>query len=261
MHFTTPAIFLILVTGAALVGAGIAGVRKPWGLPAYFAGVVAVGFIAGLHLIGRLGVAQLWFRSPTFYLAAAILVAAAIWWFQRPIAHARARAIRFGVPAAGLATILLLGFVSRLDGHSAPLSMLLPTMSTPAPELRYVDTLGKPHALAQLRGKVVLVNFWATWCAPCRHEMPMLSSTQNEFGKNGFVVLYLSLEDPEVVNDFLRMHRFEGIQGRVAHAADYYRAGQIFPLSYLIARDGRVARRWSGRPDESWLHDAIRAEL
>ena len=44
-------------------------------------------------------------------------------------------------------------------------------------------------------------------------------------------------------------------------AADYYRAGQIYPLSYLISRDGRVAKRWSGRPAENWLRESIREEL
>jgi len=105
------------------------------------------------------------------------------------------------------------------------------------------------------------VNFWATWCGPCRHEMPMLSGAQAEFSADGLVVLYLSLEEPAVLDGFLRTHHFNGVQGRLAQAADYYRAGKIYPLSYLISRDGRVAKRWSGRPAENWLRESIRDEL
>ena len=75
------------------------------------------------------------------------------------------------------------------------------------------------------------------------------------------MVLYLSLEEPAVLEAFLRTHHFNGVQGRLAQAADYYRAGKIYPLSYLISRDGRVAKRWSGRPAENWLRDSIREEL
>ena len=59
--------------------------------------------------------------------------------------------------------------------------MLLPTLGTPAPELSYYDDLGAKRELAELRGRVVLLNFWATWCAPCRREMPMLSRLQREY--------------------------------------------------------------------------------
>jgi peroxiredoxin len=89
----------------------------------------------------------------------------------------------------------------------------------------------------------------------------MLSNAQTEFGKDGLVVLYLSLEEPDVLDKFLRTNHFNGVQGRFVTADDYYRAGQIYPLSYLISRDGHVAKRWSGRPAENWLRESIREEL
>jgi thiol-disulfide isomerase/thioredoxin len=139
--------------------------------------------------------------------------------------------------------------------------MLMPTLDRPAPELRYFDSLGAKRELAELRGHVVLLNFWATWCAPCRREMPMLSKLQREYSNRGLVVLYVSLEDPEVLTPFLAQNRFDGIQGRLDHAADFYDAGKFYPLSYLISRDGRVAQRWSGRPTESWIDARVRAQL
>jgi thiol-disulfide isomerase/thioredoxin len=273
MEVATTSFLIFLGVAAASIAAGITLLGRPphhtagarslrmlgWLLVVGGAGVV--GLIAGLQLTGRLGPAQLWFRAPSFYVAAAILLAVAIWWFRRPFVHAHPNTIRYGVPATILVTVVLLAALQRLDGRSVPLSALLPTMRVAAPELRFIESGGGVRQLSEYRGKVVLVNFWATWCGPCRHEMPMLSSAQTEFRKDGLVVLYLSLEEPAVLEKFLRTNRFDGIQGRLAKADDYYRAGQIYPLSYLISRDGNVAKRWSGRPAEGWLRESIRDEL
>jgi thiol-disulfide isomerase/thioredoxin len=155
----------------------------------------------------------------------------------------------------------LIGILQRTDGRSTPISALLPTLRSAAPELTFQETDGGSRSLADFHGKVVLVNFWATWCTPCRKEMPMLSAAQSEFKDDGLVVVYLSLEEPDVLEAFLRTNHFTGVQGRLTKAADYYRAGQIYPLSYLISRDARVVKRWSGRPAEDWLRESIREEL
>ncbi len=274
MELATSSILFFLAVAAVSIVAGIAWVahvatRHGATVPAqrFFAWIlIAAGFalVAGLaaaQFTGRLGPAQLWFRAPSFYVAALILLAGAFWWFRRPIAHPHARTIRFGLPAAVLLLLGAAAVVMRHDGRSAPLSTFLPTMRAVAPELTYLDDAGTLRRLSELRGKVVLVNFWATWCGPCRLEMPMLSDAQAKFRDAGLVVVYLSLEEPAVLQGFLRTNRFDGVMGRLAQAADYYRAGQIYPLSYLIGRDGRVAKRWSGRPAEKWLTESIREEL
>jgi hypothetical protein len=74
-------------------------------------------------------------------------------------------------------------------------------------------------------------------------------------------VLYVSLEDPDVLAPFLARNRFDGIEARLVKAADFYEAGKFYPLSYLIGRDGHVAQRWSGRPREEWLAERIRELL
>jgi len=153
------------------------------------------------------------------------------------------------------------GVVARLDGRSVPLAMLMPTLDARAPELCYFDATGHRRNLSELQGKVVLLNFWATWCAPCRKEMPMLSKLQREHADQGLVVLYVSLEEPEVLEPFLADNHFDGIQARLDNAAPYYDAGKFYPLSFLISRDGRVAHRWSGRPSESWLAAQVGAQL
>jgi thiol-disulfide isomerase/thioredoxin len=65
---------------------------------------------------------------------------------------------------------------------------------TPVPELQFVDGAGRPRALADFRGKAVLLNLWATWCVPCRKEMPALDRLQARLGGPGFEVVALSID-------------------------------------------------------------------
>ena len=273
METATSLLLILLGVAAVCAAAGIVLLARPWSVS--FAGrairliawlLVAFGtgltaLIALLQLTGRLGPAQLWFRAPSFYVAAAILLAISLWWFRRRFVHEHARLIRYGLPATALASLALIAFIQRLDGRGAPVSAFLPTMRATAPEISFEEAGGKSRKLSDFHGQVVLVNFWATWCVPCRREMPMLSAAQSEFRNDGLVVVYLSLEEPDVLATFLSANHFDGVQGRLTKADDYYHAGQIYPLSYLISRDGHVVKRWSGRPAENWLRDSIREEL
>lgn len=270
MAVATTTLFLFLACAAA---AGIAGARlvqrssragdgrgetrRGAGWALFLLATAGVGALALAHLSGRLGAAQLWFRAPSFYLSALLLLVAAIWWFAQPTP----RLLRIGLPAVA-AGVLALGLIAlRLHGTATPIAMLMPTMNASAPELAWYDSSGQVRSLVDLEGKVVLVNFWATWCAPCRKEMPLLSNMQRQHGDRDFVVLYISLEEPAVLDRFLAQNSFDGMHGRLQRAADFYDAGKYYPLSYLIGRQGQVEERWSGRPNEKWLNAAIRAAL
>jgi thiol-disulfide isomerase/thioredoxin len=169
--------------------------------------------------------------------------------------------VRFGAPGVivGLAVAFLA--LTLLNGRGAPPSMLLPTRNQAAPDFAFVDSAGQSRRLSDLKGDVVLINFWATWCAPCRHEMPMLAKLQREYEPRRFRVLYLSLEEPQVLDAFLARNHFEGIQGRIDSAPQFYGAGRFYPLSYLVGREGGIVARWSGRPGEAWIDQRIRAVL
>jgi thiol-disulfide isomerase/thioredoxin len=261
MQLDASQLLLVAAAASAAVAAGIALLQSSkWRMFAWLAfilGAGALGLLALMLLTGRFGPENLWFRTPAFYLAAIVLLGAAAWWLRRPAP----RLLRFGLPALVVGGLAIVGLLARLDGHSAPIAMLLPTLDAPAPELSYYDTEGRKRTLAELRGRVVLLNFWATWCTPCRKEMPMLSALQREHADDGLVVLYVSLEEPEVLEPFLSTNHFDGIQGRLDHAADYYGAGKFYPLSFLISREGRVVHRWSGRPREAWLTAQVNAQL
>lgn len=66
------------------------------------------------------------------------------------------------------------------------------------------DLSGKPWTLKELKGKVVMLNFWATWCPPCRKEMPDLEALYKQFGQQGLVILGISDDDPEKVREFVQ---------------------------------------------------------
>jgi len=258
------AIALAALAGAEVVWrfAGRAAFRRRVGLRVIAAGgallsAAFAGVVACLHLAGRLGVEQLWFRAPAFFVAVTVLLLAMAAWFRfagRPL-------VRFGIPAAGLGLAAVALLVVRSDDRSTPLTMLLPSLRRAAPELTWTNSAGQPGSIYDLKGKVVLVNFWATWCGPCRHELPMLSAMQKQYADRGLVVVYLSLEDREIVEPFLRAHPLTGTAAWLKHAADYYQAGKFYPITYLVSRDGSVEKRWSGRPTEQWLADSIEAQL
>jgi thiol-disulfide isomerase/thioredoxin len=251
---------LALAFIAHLVGARLlARTSRLRGMGAFLviAGLGAAGLVALGHFTARFGPALLWFRAPTFFVAIALLLGGAVWWLRQPFPLPR----RLGV-LAGIAALVggLLAF-SMLDGRGTPPAMLMPTLNRAAPDIAYVDSSGVPRKLSELKGEVVLINFWATWCAPCRREMPLLAKMQREYEPQRFRVLYLSLEDADVLAGFVKAHPFDGIQGRITAAPPFYDAGRYYPLSYLVNRDGRVVARWSGRPAEGWLSDTIERQL
>jgi peroxiredoxin len=112
----------------------------------------------------------------------------------------------------------------------------------PAPALWLNDLDGRTHRLTDYRGKVVLINFWATWCAPCRDEMPSIQSLQRKLAGRPFVVLAVNLDEPESrIRKFLSQMKLDFAilldPGKVAARAWNAR---ILPASFVIGADGRV---------------------
>lgn len=101
----------------------------------------------------------------------------------------------------------------------------VPAVGTTAEDFRLVDLDGKSQSLSQYRGKVVLVNFWATWCKPCTTEMPAMQATYDKLRDKGFVVLAVNeLEDDAKVREHIKQH------------------GHTFPV--LMDRDNKVANQF-----------------
>jgi cytochrome c biogenesis protein CcmG, thiol:disulfide interchange protein DsbE len=112
---------------------------------------------------------------------------------------------------------------------------------------------GERIALADLRGEVVLLNIWATWCYPCRREMPSFEALQRELGDEGFRVVAVSIDragDRAQIGDFLEEY---GITFTVLHDHDQGIARTFdargVPETFLIDREGVLRRHWIGRID------------
>ena len=137
----------------------------------------------------------------------------------------------------------------------------------PVPELRFVDGTGAPRSLADFRGRVVLLNIWATWCVPCRKEMPALDRLQAALGGPGFEVVALSIDRGGV---FAVKSFYEGLDLRAlrvyvdgsGEALTKLRALGI-PLTLLVDTEGRELWRVVGPVewDEPAVADRIRSAI
>jgi peroxiredoxin len=126
---------------------------------------------------------------------------------------------------------------------------------TPPLELR--DLNDRVHRLADYRGKVVLINFWATWCEPCREEMPAMQALKSKLGGKPFVVLAVNVAESEVrVADFLRTMPldFTVLHDRDSAVMKAWRV-KALPSSFVIGPDGRIYYSFTG--DFEWADDKV----
>ena len=123
--------------------------------------------------------------------------------------------------------------------------------ATPALALR--DLEGRPHRLEDYRGKVVLINFWATWCEPCREEMPSMNRLRASLAGRPFEVLAVNLAESEPrIRRFMEQVPldFPVLLDRDSSAAKAWKA-RLLPASFLVGPDGRIAYSQVGELDWS----------
>jgi thiol-disulfide isomerase/thioredoxin len=148
-----------------------------------------------------------------------------------------------------------------------------PAVGTPAPEVTLKDINDKDITLAQLKGKVVLVNFWATWCEPCRVEIPWLIDMQQKYSAKGFTVLGVAMDEEgkSVVAPWVAKERFD-VNGQklpmsypivIGSDAAAEKFGGLFgyPTSILISRDGKQIKRITGLISYEEISKAIESQL
>ncbi|RCS29234.1 TlpA family protein disulfide reductase [Rhodanobacter denitrificans] len=119
------------------------------------------------------------------------------------------------------------------------------------PPLVLPDLDGKLHRLDDYRGRRVLLNFWASWCAPCLREMPALAEAQAKFGEQGAIVIGIAMDEPVHVRAFLAAHPVDypiliGEMGPPSSSLKLGNTRQILPYSVLIDADGRILATHAG---------------
>jgi thiol-disulfide isomerase/thioredoxin len=148
-------------------------------------------------------------------------------------------------PTAGLAVPHTIAADSKIVGDAGQAD--IPQVGQLAPDFQYTMPDGTIHKLSELRGKKVLVNFWATWCGPCRSEMPDLQKALNEAG-DAVIVLGVNkaqeLKEIAPFADELRIS-FPLIANQSGDIASRY-AAQNLPTSYFINSDGTIGLKKTG---------------
>ena len=153
---------------------------------------------------------------------------------------------------AGLAWVCALA----IPGGQANEGRFVPWKESKAPPLALRDLAGAPHALADYRGKVVLVNFWATWCEPCRDEMPSMQRLKQHFALRPFAILAVNYGESDIrAGDFLRRSSLD-LTVLLDPGQDASRAWRVrvLPASFLVGVDGRVRYGVIGEID--WMSAA-----
>jgi len=167
------------------------------------------------------------------------------------VSRARAagvRAVRF---------LLRIALVTLVLGGPAVAAELKPWQGGAAPPLALKDLEGRAHRLSDYRGKVVLINFWATWCEPCRDEMPSIQRLRDRMAGKPFAVLAVNVGEFEVrIEDFFRKYQLDLTVLR-DHSSEVMKAWRVreLPATFIVARDGRIRYSLSGEFD--WADEKV----
>jgi len=139
------------------------------------------------------------------------------------------------------------------------------TLIKPAPEVRFTPLSGDAFSTSELRGKVVLVNFWATYCAECIQEMPKLVETYKKFAPRGYETVAIAVrhDNPGRVAQFVAKNQlpFKVALDSSGALAKEFGNVRVTPMSFLIDKRGRVLKRFVGEPNWAEFHELVERAL
>jgi len=158
-------------------------------------------------------------------------------------------------PAAACALVLALAGIGYTAFDSG----------TPAPNVTFISIAGDKISTESLRGKVVMVNFWATSCTTCVKEMPQMVETYNKYKAQGleFVAVAMQYDPPNYVLNFTETRKlpFTVAIDSAGDIARQFGDVTLTPTTFLIDKDGRIIKKYVGEPDFAALHKLLEKEL
>lgn len=135
-------------------------------------------------------------------------------------------------------TVFLLNTIE--NNYEKPMEAVMQFKGKELPAFSYYNlSSGKEEKLADHPKRVIILNIWATWCPPCRKEMPDLNELQKSFGKKGLLVLALSDENPGVISSYLSKNEFSFQAGYFSRSNELINSINTRPVSILLV-DGKV---------------------
>ncbi len=126
----------------------------------------------------------------------------------------------------------------------------------------FPDDKGHPQALKQYAGKIVVLNFWATWCEPCREEMPELSKLYDSYKNKNVIVLGVAIDDVGAVSSFVKKTKlsyplFAADMDGMQYATNLGNDKDVLPYTVIIKADGTVAKTYFGRVTQPLLEETL----
>jgi len=166
----------------------------------------------------------------------------------------------WGTILAAAAVVAILLFVRHDSGAAPEITPITPApaLTEAAPAFSLPDIHGRTVSLADYRGKVVILDFWATWCPPCKREIPDFISLQSRYGGKGLQVIGVGLDEPDKLKEFAAKNgmNYAVLLGNDAIAQRYGGISGI-PTTVLINRQGAIAGRYEGFRPGSFFEDQV----
>jgi len=154
-------------------------------------------------------------------------------------------------------------YLDRARRHG-PLKLVGDVQGVAAPDFTLTSLDGRKVKLSDFRGKAVLLNFWATWCPPCKVEMPWFEDLQRQYGNAGLVVLGVAMDDTEPAK-IAKYANELGVNYPVLlgtnQVSDDYGDVQYLPTTFYIGRDGTIVDKMTGLLDRKDVEEAVKKAL